>query len=151
KNLLTENLYNSIFDLYQKIDELEFLYKYRGISGIINEIINYYNLLEKYNYINDDYQSQANIYKLIRISRKYDLEGKNLLEFINDYKLADEKEGLMQIEDEDSNVVKFMTIHGSKGLGFKRTIVPNINKKFVVVKDLFLYHYKKGFGIKLKY
>src|SRR5699024_6074315 len=49
KNLLTENMYNSIFDLYQKIDELEFLYKYRSISRIIIKIINYYKIIEKYN------------------------------------------------------------------------------------------------------
>lgn len=151
KNLLSENLFYAIDDLYRKIDELEYLYKYRGISGVLKEIVSYYDLLEKYNYINDDFQSQANIYKLIRIARRYDLEGKNLLEFISDYKTADEKEGLMQVEDEDSDVVKFMTIHGSKGLGFKRTIIPNINKKFVNINDLFLYHYGKGFGIKLKY
>lgn len=148
-NNLSGDLCKQIDDLYNNILKSKEIYRIDGISGLVKYLVEYYNLFEIYNFIKDDYQVQANIYKLIRIAKVYDREGKTLTDFLLDYKTSDEKEGLMQVENEDSDVVKFMTIHGSKGLGFKRTIVPQLNKGNNNIKELFLYHHNHGFAIKI--
>ena len=52
-----------------------------------------------------------------------------------------------QVEDEKSDVIKLMTIHGSKGLGFNQVIVPNLGSKTASDKNIINFSKENGIGV----
>lgn len=121
--------------------------KYRDVYGIVDILE---DLFDRSLYINtsllkeDGRQKFANVYKFIEIAREYEeknianLEG--FLSYIDDIRANDE--GLGEIESENTDAVKILTIHKSKGLEFPVVIIPematrspNFSKKFLFDKD----------------
>lgn len=95
-------------------------------------------------------QGLANIYKFIEITNKFQSESNKSLEdfidYLEDIKNSDESEGAM--ESESSNVVKLLTIHGSKGLQFPVVIIPEMAKSFPGGVPNILLDKETGIGIK---
>lgn len=93
------------------------------IYETLNNYIDSINYFEKF----DDLQSKANIIKFLEIAEKFDDDDDNIEDFL-DYFEKNQKLYQMAFEDENSKLVKLMTIHKSKGLGFQNVIVDNISK-----------------------
>ncbi|QQK07494.1 UvrD-helicase domain-containing protein [Miniphocaeibacter halophilus] len=118
-----------------------------NISNILEEIYNLFQLYEKYNYTEDNIQKQGNLYKLLDIGREYDNNNFTFNDFFYDIIYNSNNETMKQVEDENSDVVKLMTIHGSKGLGFNDVVVPYINKGKPNSKPLFKFNKINGISI----
>lgn len=95
-------------------------------------------------------QSMANIYKFMEIVKSYEENNKNSLEdfidYIEEIKIRDEAEAT--IESEDSNVVKLLTIHKSKGLEFPVVIIPEMSRDSGGRLPNLIFNKNLGLGIK---
>ncbi|MDY6065863.1 MAG: UvrD-helicase domain-containing protein [Finegoldia sp.] len=102
------------------------LSKSKGIRIAMTRLIDRYDYLEKLGQ-EGAIQGQANIFKLLELAFAFDEKRKGI-EFFIDY--FDSAKGLdqMQYEDETSPLVKLMTIHKSKGLGFTSVHIDNLSK-----------------------
>ncbi len=100
----------------------------------------------------DGEQSIANIYKFIDMAKDYNRENRVSLEEYIDYlerkRLGSEGEGVIQSAKDD--VVKIMTIHGSKGLQFPVVIIPEMTRGMVMSSPTILFHKDMGIGIRTK-
>lgn len=140
---------NYIFEIMNKIDILKHADN-SSISNYIEEIYTVFKFYEHYNYLEKNIQKQGNLYKLKDIAKNYDEENLSFDDFFYDLINNNNDETMKQVEDENSDVVKLMTIHGSKGLGFKNVIVPYINKPSKNSLGLFKFDKSLGLAIDLK-
>lgn len=96
-------------------------------------------------------QSMANIYKFIEMVKSYEVKNKNSLEdfidYINEIKIGNESEAT--IDSEDSDVVKLLTIHKSKGLEFPVVIIPEMSRDSGGRFSSLLFNKDLGLGIKM--
>lgn len=126
---------------------LEYFSRIKGVYNL-KDLIR--KILEKTSYMDsvllkeDGEQCFSNITKFITMIDSYYDENLSSVEAFIDYfesiKNQDEEEAVIQTED--SNVVKIMTIHGSKGLEFPVVFIPELSKrsnynnnKFIIDKD----------------
>lgn len=134
-------------NLLQKLYHIKDLY---SISHIVENLIHDTCFMETSLLRNGGKQAIANIYKFMEIANKFQSEDNRSLEDFIDYleevKSMDESEGGM--ESENSNVVKLLTIHGSKGLQFPVVIVPEMAKAFPGGSPNILLNKDIGIGIK---
>ncbi|WP_297813663.1 exodeoxyribonuclease V subunit beta [uncultured Finegoldia sp.] len=100
---------------------------YFALSNYIQEI-KYFELL-------NDIQKRANVIKFLEIAKQFDSNNYSVDDFVSFFE-NNKNIYQMSYEDEKSNLVKLMTIHKSKGLGFKNVIVDNVSK-FTTSKDKF--------------
>ena len=79
-------------------------------------------------------QPYANLEKLMNLANQFAAGGNNnLTSFLRWLeRAADQDEAEAQIDDEDSNSVKIMTIHGSKGLEFPVVFLPLCSSKLLL-------------------
>ncbi|WP_306479209.1 exodeoxyribonuclease V subunit beta [Finegoldia magna] len=115
----------------QVVDFTENLTKYTIYDSMSNYIeqIDYLGLF-------NDLQSKANIIKFLEIAKQFDANNYSIEDFV-DYFENNTNLYQMSFEDEHSDLVKLMTIHKSKGLGFEKVIVDNLSKPSIN-KDKFL-------------
>ncbi|WP_300408374.1 UvrD-helicase domain-containing protein [Lagierella sp.] len=141
-------LENSQNDIYSKIIELRQRRFYSNFE-LLNEIYRKFKILEAWNYEKKDYQGQGNLYMMLKIAQESDKNNENFDEFF--YTLEDKYSTLnqQQVEDEQSKVIKLMTIHGAKGLGFNRVILPQMSKMTPSDKSLINFTKVYGVGINL--
>lgn len=139
--------------LNDALDLLDYFYSIKDIKTITElteEIIKKTLFIETALLKTKGGQSMANIYKFIDIVNTYELKNKNSLENFIDYieeaKLANEPEA--NIGSEDSDVVKLLTIHKSKGLEFPVVIIPEMSKDSGGRFGNILFHKDYGLGIK---
>ncbi|WFA09411.1 UvrD-helicase domain-containing protein [Tissierella sp. Yu-01] len=132
---------------------LEYLYSIKDISSlsyILERLLDKTNFMQVQLLMNNGKQSLANIYKFMHILENYENNNMKSLEdfidYIEDIKNDAEAEGI--IESEDSNVVKLLTIHKSKGLQFPVVIIPEMAKDMRINHPRFLFNKKIGIGIK---
>lgn len=122
----------------------------KTISEITEEIIEKTFFIETTLLKANGEQSMANIYKFIDIVKSYELNNKSSLEdfidYINEIKEGNESEA--NIESEDSNVVKLLTIHKSKGLEFPVVIIPEMSRDSGGGFSNLLFNKDLGLGIK---
>lgn len=159
-NSLKEYLKNSD-NTYLKDKVSNFLNQinhYKNLSKIIsiNELLSYiYKDSNYYNYIGilkNGKTRQANLKNLLVKSVEFEKNNSNnLFKFINYIEKTKEKnkdDTEANITSENENVVKFMTIHKSKGLEFPVVFVSNLATKFnfMETNDLILFEpdYKLG-------
>lgn len=136
-------------------DLLAYMYEVKDVLSI-DEILN--RLLEKTNFIeghllmNKGKQALANIYKFQDMVLNFSDNSTKTLEDFIDYielqKNEAESEGV--IESEDSDVVKLLTIHKSKGLQFPVVIIPEMSKDMRSFYPRFLFSKDRGIGIKVE-
>lgn len=122
----------------------------KTISEITEEIIEKTFFIETTLLKANGEQSMANIYKFIDIVKSYESNNKGSLEdfidYIDEIKEANESEA--NIESEDANVVKLLTIHKAKGLEFPVVIIPEMSKDSGGRFSNLLFHKDLGLGIK---
>lgn len=141
-----EEIQNAVNEIHEKIIAIKNL-NLSSNRRIIEEIYRSFKIFEIYNFENSDFQAQGNLYKMILLSR---LSDENLETFDEFFYTLEEKYSSLsqqQVEDEKSDVIKLMTIHGSKGLGFNQVIVPNLGSKTASDKNIINFSKENGIGV----
>ncbi len=102
----------------------------KNIAQITEELIEKTYFIETTLLKSNGKQSMGNIYKFIEMVKSYEKINKSSLEDFIDYieEIKDGNEPEAIIESEDSNVVKLLTIHKSKGLEFPVVIIPEMSR-----------------------
>ncbi len=162
-----ENIYSTLLELdytlinveeTKKIDEAILLLRYfydnkdhESISFLTEYLIEKTYFIETTLLKTNGKQALANIYKFIEIVRNYEMDNKNSLEDFIDYveeiKLKNESEAT--IESEESDVVKLLTIHKSKGLEFPVVVIPEMARDSGGPLPNILFNKDLGLGIKI--
>ncbi len=148
-----EYLNNGSEDIEKINSEIFFKIKYlkelvnNSVSSILNNIYDIFSLYELYNFEENNIQKQGNLYKLNDIAKIYDENNLTFDDFCFDLINNRNDETMKQVENENSEVVKLMTIHGSKGLGFDDVVIPYINKGKSNKKDLVRFRKEDGLAI----
>ncbi|AKN30070.1 DNA helicase UvrD [Clostridium carboxidivorans P7] len=123
----SEKLLNTVTIL----EKLAGLKEKLSVVQIIQAIIKECNVFEIMLCQDNGLQKFRNIEKLLQEAEKFDREQLFTLEqFVNYINLLDEENGddsEAALDTEDSEAVKIMTIHQSKGLEFKGVIIPKIH------------------------
>ncbi|MEJ8751126.1 UvrD-helicase domain-containing protein [Lagierella sp. ICN-221743] len=141
-----EEIQNAVNEIHEKIVAIKNL-NLSSNRRIVEEIYRSFKIFEIYNFENRDFQAQGNLYKMILLSR---LSDENLETFDEFFYTMEEKYSTLsqqQVEDEKSDVIKLMTIHGSKGLGFNQVIVPNLGSKTASDKNIINFSKENGIGV----
>jgi len=98
-------------------------------------------------------QKICNINKLIAAARQFDSKGvftlKDFVEHVDDFLTNEIREGEAPLSEEESDVVRIMTIHKAKGLEFPIVFVPDISRKQKPLMGLALFD-KDFFGLGVK-
>ena len=91
-------------------------------------------------------QRRANIKKLIRIVEDLEASGKSLLKIRDFLERTDGKsdEPKANVNTEEMDAVRIMTVHASKGLEFPIVFVPGIDEQFLLRTDDRLVYEKEG-------
>ena len=165
-----ENVLNSleklleITDAKEKVEwALKILSKLKRWEGLLSTHELLKNICETTNYSQilltqtNGYQKIRNLEKLFQISKRFD--SKNLYsarEFGTYFDVLREgsaKDGEAVLDTEDSNAVKILTIHASKGLEFDAVIIPDIHsditKMSKINKSMFVVDDKFGIAVSL--
>lgn len=145
-----EEILASYEDLISRRENYLELLRKKGIYSLLTEMIKEYEIFEKLNRDFSDYQRQGNLYKLLRLGREADDRNLDLEEFLRELLNKKGEDEQMQIEDETSPVVKIMTIHESKGLGFSEVFVPALNRKLLDNRSKIKLHKVYGIAMNLK-
>lgn len=136
------------------LSELLYFAKVVSLGPLLRIMIDKLKIMPLMLTYSDGTQRYANIEKLVDIVFAFEQEtGGGLTEFlkhIDNLLEIDARESMEQIENEQSNSVKILTIHKSKGLQFKVVVIPNINASFYSDKDTLMYVKERGLGIKLR-
>ncbi|MEO0087510.1 MAG: UvrD-helicase domain-containing protein [candidate division WOR-3 bacterium] len=83
---------------------------------------------EVYRYLTDP-QRKANVKKFLNLLEKLENENQTLLEITQFFRFVKEDEPKANINTEEMNVVKIMTIHEAKGLQFPVVFVPFLDEE----------------------
>lgn len=163
---LNSSVYNRLIDLEHltitvedtnKIKEalklLEYFYETKDIdtiSTITEQLVEKTYFIETALLKANGKQSLANIYKFIEMVKYYEVNNKRSLEDFIDYieEIKNNYEPEATMESEDSNVVKLLTIHKSKGLEFPVVIIPEMSKDSGGRYPNLLFNKDIGLGIK---
>lgn len=116
---------------------------YDGLSRLIKE----YDVLEISDWFSNDFQQQANIYKLLLLALNYDMEDCSFYDFVLEIIDKDYEEEHMQLEDEKSDIVKLMTIHQSKGLSLESVIIPRLSERNASQNIKIKFHEEVGLSL----
>lgn len=140
------------------ISKLE-IYKEKSIYMSTDEFLWYLYTDTGYYYyvggISSGNQRQANLRILFERAKQFEetsFKGIfNFINFIKKLKKTDNDMGSAKILGENSNVVRIMTIHKSKGLEFPVVIFSALHKSFnkMDTKKTLLYHHELGYGPEL--
>ncbi len=99
-------------------------------------------------------QRYANLEKLIDLVFTFEQEqGGTLTEFLNyvdELISIDSRQGLEQIQNQDSNALKILTVHKSKGLQFKIVALPDCAAGFFSDKSNIVYNNEQGLALRPK-
>ncbi|NLV87794.1 MAG: UvrD-helicase domain-containing protein [Tissierellia bacterium] len=128
RNILKEEEKERIIEA---IELMEYLFEVKhlyGLEFLVNELISKTFFVESMLLKHGGKQAVANIYKFIDLVREYEKDNIRSLEDFIDYldEIKDMDEAQEKIYSEDSNVVKILTIHKSKGLQFPVVIIPEL-------------------------
>lgn len=122
------------------------------MDKLVLDILDRTNYLELLLLYENGEQRVNNIYKLIDIIRNLNAEKSlnldELLKYFNTVESLGVFESQRNIQSENSNVVKIMTIHKSKGLEFPVVILPEMSRGQVRETDNIIYNKDLGLGLK---
>lgn len=138
-------------DIWEKCQILKQNLDEQTNETLIRKIIDTFNLYEKMITIGDINSRITIIDSLIKVAINCDKLGyeiKDFYEYLNEV-LEDGLDIKLALNKEDSNSVKIMTIHASKGLEFPICYFSSLSKKFNIddLKNLFYFSDKYGFII----
>lgn len=99
-------------------------------------------------------QHYANIQKLIGLAREYQKAElatlSDFLRYVTKLMADGAQEGEAQIESEQGNTVKLMTVHSAKGLEFPVVFLPDVDRTFKYDTGALLFDEELGLGLKLR-
>ena len=138
-------------DIYKKCQKLKQNLNEQTNESLIRNIIDTFNLYQKMITIGDINSRITITDSLIKVAINCDKLGydiKNFYEYLNEV-LEEGLDITLALNKEDSNSVKIMTIHASKGLEFPICYFSGLSKKFNIddLKNLFYFSDKYGFII----
>ena len=141
-NYKNSKIYQKCQILKQNIDE-------KTNENLIREIIDTFDIYQKMITIGDINTRITTIDSLIKVAINCDKLGytiKDFYEYLNEV-LEDGLDIKLALNKEDSNSVKIMTIHASKGLEFPICYFSGLSKKFNIddLKNLFYFSGEYGF------
>lgn len=144
------NLYEKLLNYFQHCNEkrkkdIEYLksvlkeYQKERLSVFIEKVL---REREVYKYLTDP-QRRANVKKFLNLLEKLEGENQTLLGIIQFFQFVKEDEPKANINTEEMNVVKIMTIHEAKGLQFPVVFVPfldepvrpRLNQSFLFIEE----------------
>lgn len=142
-------------------DFMAFLKKYREkilytpINELLEEIINEYEYMYYVGALPFGEQRRANVYMLIEKAKQYEsgsFKGLyHFIRYINEIQSYEIDYGEASILDEQSNVVRIMSIHKSKGLEFPVCFISGMGKSFNYMDANAAVVFDKDYGIGLDY
>lgn len=139
-------------EAYEILSKLNRIKSFVKVYDLISELIDRTYYVETWMLRFGNKQAAANIFKLIEVAREFslretgDLEG--FLRYIEDKIKIELEESQAQVESQDGNTVKIMTIHKSKGLQFKVVILPQMAKQFNLSNPNIIFDKRLGIAIK---
>ena len=138
-------------DIYKKCQSLKQNLNEQTNESLIRNIIDTFDLYQKMITIGDINSRITITDSLIKVAINCDKLGydiKDFYEYLNEV-LAEGLDITLALNKEDSNSVKIMTIHASKGLEFPICYFSGLSKKFNIddLKNLFYFSDKYGFII----
>lgn len=138
-------------DIYKKCQSLKQNLNQQTNESLIRNIIDTFDLYQKMITIGDINSRITIVDSLIKVAINCDKLGydiKDFYEYLNEV-LDEGLDITLALNKEDSNSVKIMTIHASKGLEFPICYFSGLSKKFNIddLKNLFYFSDKYGFII----
>ncbi|AEF16819.1 UvrD/REP helicase [Thermoanaerobacterium xylanolyticum LX-11] len=116
-------------NILDKISKMRGVYNPYEIFKMILKITEYKKLLIS---LPNGYQKFRNVEKLESIIKSFEekriLDSKDLIEYLDALKESSSLDSEAFLDTEESNAVKIMTIHSSKGLEFDAVIIPDMDK-----------------------
>lgn len=116
-------------NILDKISKMNGIYSPYEIFKMILKITDYKKLLIS---LPNGYQKFRNVEKLESIIKSFEEKGildpKDLIEYLDALKESSGLDSEAFLDTEESNAVKIMTIHSSKGLEFDAVIIPDMDK-----------------------
>ncbi|MBU3189949.1 UvrD-helicase domain-containing protein [Clostridium bowmanii] len=126
---------SSLIKSYEYLKELEATAKKMSVVRILESIIEGRGIKEIYLAKKNGPQKLRNIEKLLKLAEQYDNEeffsSEEFIEYIEFLNENNNNEAEAALDTEDSEAVKIMTIHASKGLEFEAVIVPSIERNVI--------------------
>ena len=140
-------------EIMQKINLLKQNINQKTNEILIREIIDNFDIYQKMIKIGDIKNRITIIDSLIKVAQNCDKLGYKISDF---YEYLNEvlEEGLnitLALNKENSNSVKIMTIHASKGLEFPVCYFSSLNKKFNIDDLKNLFYFEEKYGLILPY
>lgn len=140
-------------EIMQKINLLKQNINQKTNEILIREIIDNFDIYQKMIKIGDIKNRITVIDSLIKVAQNCDKLGYKISDF---YEYLNEvlEEGLnitLALNKENSNSVKIMTIHASKGLEFPVCYFSSLNKKFNIDDLKNLFYFEEKYGLILPY
>ncbi|MDO5754760.1 MAG: UvrD-helicase domain-containing protein [Tissierellia bacterium] len=117
---------------------------FRGIYQILVD----FKYFEYYHYLKEDIQNQGNLYQLLQLALYGDEMSWSLYDFYHYVRALGKDYPQLQVEDENSNIVRLMTIHKSKGLSIDSVLIPRLGKTNRFRSSRFVHHKNYGFSMK---
>lgn len=134
ENSFSEEDKSSIKEFMNSYDKISAFYSSNSISSTIEKIINETKYDLSMLQVPTKNSIFANIRKLIRIAKDYELiYGNNLRDFIlelDGFKDISYKEGSAPLEKEKGNAVRIMSVHAAKGLEFDVVFAADCSRSF---------------------
>ncbi len=135
-------------DLFKKIKNISKELPLMNSKTLLIKLINTFNIYEKLITIGNAYNSIIKIDKLLDLASDLENVSYDVYTFSNylDKMIKDNYEIKYSTSSNESNAVKIMTIHKSKGLEYHICYFANLYKRFNIsdLKDRFLYDNKYG-------
>lgn len=151
QELLDDYQKSNLRKSYEYLKDLEATAKKISVVRILECIIEGRGVREIYLSKNNGAQMIRNVEKLLRLAEQYDNEEffscQEFIEYIEYLNDNSNSEAEAALDTEDSEAVKIMTIHASKGLEFESIIVPSIERNIISLskgqnKKVGFIHYK---------
>ncbi|HHW03021.1 MAG TPA: UvrD-helicase domain-containing protein [Thermoanaerobacterales bacterium] len=108
------------------------LSEYHSVSDLVKMIIDSFHIKEVLLSLKDGIKMYRNVEKFMSIVWEFDSKDiyspEDFLEYIQNLREISEKEAEADLDTEDSDAVKVLTIHASKGLEFTAVFIPEIGR-----------------------
>lgn len=117
----------------QFIDKYRFYLFNHTVVETLEAIMDEYNLKNHYLSLPDGVEKEANIKQFLSIITYDDIQY-NLTKCIDFLEKTSKSTMLVENESSDTNAVKIMTMHASKGLEFPAVVVGGLGKSFLINK-----------------
>ncbi len=155
-NEILTHIKNNDYDKTEIIDKINKLKENLSLKTneiLMREIIDTFDIYQKIITAKDIHQRITIIDSLIKVSQNCDKLGYDLKDFYNylNEVLEDGLDIKLALNKEDSNSVKIMTIHASKGLEFPICYFSSLNKKFNIDDLKSLFYFQDKYGLVIPY